>query len=281
MFSHAAPAVAANRRRNSAGGGWARRRRWQPARDAAWALLDRHVRSGDAVAVVGAGNGDDLPLWRLSRRAARLDLIDIDPDALRRAARRLRLMRRPPAGTLTEDVTGGAADALVARAAGSAAPVALPAPTPVGHGSYDVVVADLLATQLLYPSLLEAGLEESAIDAITSTAGQPLTEAVVKRLHASAPRGLVVHLHDLLGWWEGHPQPFAIGAVLALADRDPEAALALAGNGNLPYGCDPRAASLTAGADIVDTALWRWPFGPGTDYLVCATVARARARGGG
>lgn len=104
--------------------------------------------------------------------------------------------------------------------------------------------------------------------------GRPLTDAVVAWLHASAPHGVVVHVHDLLGWWPGHPQPFALDDVLTLAERDLDAALELARTGNFPHGCDPRQACVALDATIVDTALWRWPFAPGVDYLVCATVAR-------
>ena len=75
--------LAANARRN-ANGGVRRMWRWRATRAAAWALLERHVAPGATVAVVGAGNGHDLPLRRLGRRAGRLDLIDLDP---RRAAR--------------------------------------------------------------------------------------------------------------------------------------------------------------------------------------------------
>jgi hypothetical protein len=61
---------------------------WRAARDQLWALLDPILASGATVAVVGAGNCDDLPLTRLGRRAHRVDLIDIDPTASKRAVRR-------------------------------------------------------------------------------------------------------------------------------------------------------------------------------------------------
>jgi hypothetical protein len=47
-------------------------------------------------------------------------------------------------------------------------------------------------------------------------------------------------------------------------------ALALVATGLRPIGTDPRPA--LAGR-IVETALWRWPFAAGVDYLVCASVA--------
>lgn len=263
----------ASARRNATGGGWQRRRRWQPARDALWAFLDEHVAKGARVAIVGAGNGDDLPLRRLARRAGQLDLIDLDPAALRRA--RLRVPFARNIDSIVDDVTGGAADALVRRAVGE--PVAVPdvPTTPVGHDRYDVVVADLIATQLLYPALIDSRLPAPMIDKLLLRDGQRLTDSVVARLHAAAPDGIVVHVHDILGWWNGHPQPFSIEAALALGADDPAAALTLCERGQTPYGCDPRRASRSLDAQLEHTAFWRWPFAPGTNYLVCATVARS------
>ena len=255
--------LAANAANNARGDG-ARRRRWKPARAAAWALLDGEVARGARVAVAGAGNGDDLPLRRLARRAGRLDLIDVDARALAGARR-----RAVTAHALVEDLTGGAADAVVA---GAPEAVAVPA-TPIGDGPYDVVVCDLVLTQLLYPALKVAGtLTGAEIDKVLLRDGQRLTDGVVARLHAAAPGGTVVILHDLLGWWDGHRQPFTLDELLAAPD--PAAALKLARRGSLPYGCDPWLATERAGAQVTRTALWRWPFAPGADYLVFGLVTR-------
>jgi hypothetical protein len=264
----------ANAARNAAGGGWARRRRWRPARESCWALLDQYVAPGARVAIVGAGNGDDLPLARLAHRAGSLDLIDLDGRALGRARRRGGVPRTA-VRILVDDVTGGRADRIVQRATGVPGDLLEVPCVPVGDGPYDVIVNDFVATQLLYPALYDSGLPAAQIDATLLAEGQRLTQAVTARLQAAAPGGVVVHLHDLLGWWPDHGQPFPLDAVLALARTDPPAALRLAGRGDVPYGCDPRAASLALGADIVDTRFWRWPFAPGTEYLACATVARA------
>jgi SAM-dependent methyltransferase len=256
--------LAANAANNARGDG-ARRRRWKPARAAAWALLDGEVACGARVAVAGAGNGDDLPLLRLARRAGRLDLIDLDARALAGARRRAIRAR-----ALEQDLTGGAADAVLA---GVAPPVAVPA-TPIGDGPYDVVVCDLVLTQLLYPALKAAGRMTGAqIDAVLLRDGQRITDGVVARLHAAAPGGTVVVLHDLLGWWDGHRQPFTLDELLA---GDPAAALTLARRGSLPYGCDPWLATERAGAHVTRTALWRWPFAPGADYAVFGLVTRRR-----
>ena len=48
--------------------------------------------------------------------------------------------------------------------------------------------------------------------------GPALTGLVVSRMHASAPDGVVVHIHDPVGWWGGHAQPFTLDHVLAVAE---------------------------------------------------------------
>jgi hypothetical protein len=271
------PATRANARRN-AGADTARARRWQTARDACWALLARHVPPGGAVAVCGAGNGDDLPLRRLAAASGRLDLLDVDPAACRAAARRLPRDLRRRVRVLDADVTDGLADRIVASAAARrrVAPAQLEpalrrlAGLPLGDPPYDLVVGDLLYSQLLFPGLVDAGLDGEASDAVLEAAGQPLTDAVVRRLVAAAPGGTSVHVDDPLAWWPGHEQPFAVDDVLAAAARSSEEALALVARGNRPIGSDPRPA--LAGR-IAETAWWHWPFAPDVDYLVCATVA--------
>jgi hypothetical protein len=274
------PALRANATRNGQATG-ARTARWRGARDELWALLDRHVAPGARVAVVGAGNGDDVPLRRLARRAGRVDLHDLDAATVRATAGRVGTRRRVvPVGT---DVTLGAADAIVRRATGEDAPepdLDAVRRAPLPGAPYDVVVADLLVTQLLYPALLDSGLPGPAIRGTLEAHGQALTDAVAARLHAAAPGGLVVWVHDLLSWWDGHDQPFALADVLETARRaGPEAALALAATGRVPRGADPRLGLERAGARVVETTFWRWPFVRGADYLVCATVARGGTGG--
>jgi hypothetical protein len=249
--------------------------RWRGTRAAAWALLERHVQPGATVAVVGAGNGHDLPLRRLGRRAGRLDLVDVDADALRRTRRRLRL-----SGVRTEaiaqDVTHGMADAIL-RHVVTRRPLRPSPQEPIGRPTYDVVIADQFLSQLLYPALSDAQLSSRAVDAALRAHGQVLTNAVVAGLAAATPGGLLICVEDVLGWWAGREQPFTIDEVLAAAGEDPERALELVQRGKQARGCNGRTALALAGAQVVDRAFWRWPFAPGTDYLVCATVARCAA----
>jgi hypothetical protein len=251
---------------------------WKPARAAAWALLDDVVAAGARVAVAGAGNGDDLPLGQLARRAGALHLVDLDAEALVRTRRRLVVRGARGVEAFAQDLTGGAADAVLAND-GAAAAAAMARVDPIGDGGpYDVVVCDLVLTQLLYPALRARGtLTGAQIDAVLLRHGQRLTDGVVARLHASAPGATVVVLHDLLGFWTGHEQPFALDRLLALGATDPAAALKLAAKGSLPYGCDPWVATRRAGAHVTRTRVWRWPFAPGADYAVFGLVTR---RGG-
>ena len=83
-----------------------------------------------------------------------------------------------------------------------------------------------------------------------------------------------VHLHDPVGWWQSHRQPFTIADVLAAASASIQDALALVANANQPVGCDPRDALAAFGIPIRETRMWRWPFADGVDYLVCASVTR-------
>ncbi len=268
-------ALAANARRNARGGA-ARLWRWRGTRDAAWVLLDRHVERGATVAVVGAGNGHDLPLRRLGRRAGRLDLIDLDVDALRRTRRRLRLLG-VRADTIAQDVTHGEADVVIRTVVGQRAPRRgrpSVAAAPIGRPPYDVVIADQFLSQLLYPALSDANVGGRIVGAALRTYGQRLTNAVVAGLAAAAPGGLLICIEDVLGWWDGREQPFSVDDVLAAADIDPDRAMELVQRGKPARGCDGRAALAAAGAPIVDRMFWHWPFTPGTDYLVCASVAR-------
>jgi hypothetical protein len=268
-----APAGAANIRRN-ANAGRDRHARWQHARDACWTALDPYVGSGARVAIVGAGNGDDLPLAQLSERAGSLDLYDLDLHALRQAHRRVPRTRRRRVRIRMLDVTAGAADSIARAAREQTDPsTPFPAPRPIDGDPYDLVIGDLFYSQLLAPALGDLRLPSHKVGETLRRHGQLLTNAVVARLRASAPGGTVVHLHDPLAWWANHPQPFPIEDALDRAANLPDDAQSVLANGRQPLGCDPRAA--LAPATIRATAWWRWRFTPAVDYLVCATIADA------
>lgn len=270
------PTLAANQRRNDEGLWW-RAPRWHHSRARLWKLLARHVKAGARVAVVGAGNGHDLPLARLARRAGELWLFDLDSTALHRARQRSRHADRVVVRQL--DVTAGAADAITAAAIANREPPRLsPNAGPLPGGPFDVVIADLLYSQLLYPALIDSGLGGEEIDDCLRRHGQALTDNVVRTLHATAPGGIVIHVHDLLGWWPGHRQPVTAVAIVSLFRADPTAGLELAALGNRPVGSDPLPAVRSLGAQILETSMWIWPFAPGVEYLACATVTRTTNR---
>jgi hypothetical protein len=260
-----------------------------------WDFVAPVLDEGARVAVVGAGNCDTVPLRRLAARAYEVALIDIDPRAAERARRRLGRRERRKIEVIGHDVTGGAADAIVLAAASSTAVDLTSAPStavdltgaiggldrprsgaprdPLPGAPYDLVVGDLFYSQLLYPALLDLGVDGGRIDATIAAQGPQLTSAVVTRLHASAP--LVVHVHDPLAWWDSHEQSVALGEILELYESgDLEAALGLVARGNGPRESDPRVALADLGLASAATALWRWPFREGVDYLACATLVR-------
>ncbi len=272
------PSASANSARN-AGAEVGRHRRWAPARDALWAFLEPHLRDGDRVAVLGAGNGDDLPLRRIAARAGSVALIDLDPVAARAARRRLPWRRRRRVSVVEHDATGGAADRIVHGAARGAVAEGVSAPEgPLPGAPYDLAIGDLLYSQLLYPALVDLGVPEERRAATLRAYAAALTRATVARLHASA--STVVHVHDPLAWWEGHEQPVDLEEIMRLADADAvHAALDLVARGIGPAESDPRAALDSLGIVPAATALWRWPFIEGVDYLACATLAGRDADG--
>lgn len=255
-----------------------RRARWAPARQALWDLLDPHVHPDARVAIVGAGNGDDVPLSHLAARASSVALVDIDAATAERARGRVRRGLRRRIRVLEHDVTDGAADRIVDAArrgpgapddAGAPSPGVGADPVPLPGGPYDLVVGDLLYSQLLYPAMLDAGVPPERRRLVLGAHGHEVCRSVVARLEASAP--VVVHLHDRACWGNGYDQPHDLDDVLDLAARAPDDALALAASLKGPREADPRDALRTLGVPVAETRMWAWPFVPGVDYLVVAT----------
>ena len=270
-----APVLSANAGRNLLASD-ARARSWEPARNELWRLIDPLIGRSARVAVIGAGNGHDLPLTRLTDRASHVTLIDIDRRAPRHARRRLSPVLRRKVSIVGHDVTAGAADALIrATVRGQVPDPVLVPEAPLPGAPYDLVIGDLLYSQLLYPAMIDLGVSDPRRRAVLDRYGPVLVRGVVARLHASAPYGRVAHLHDPLGWWPGHPQPVAQPEILDTAQRDVGQAIRLIARGCGPRDADPRAALHHFAIPVRATALWRWPFAEDTNYLVCATVAGA------
>ncbi|CAB4916582.1 unannotated protein [freshwater metagenome] len=276
-----------------------RRARWAPAREALWDLLDPHLPPGGRVAIVGAGNGDDVPLSRIAARASSVVLLDIDAPTAERARGRVRRGLRRRIRVLQHDVTLGAADRVVdAARRGPAGPGATgtggppgagearvpdpdegrPAspgpepggtPAPLPGGPYDLVVGDLLYSQLLYPAMLDAGVPHARRRLFLGAHGHEVCRTVVARLQASAP--VVVHLHDRACWGNGYDQPHDLDDLLERASAAPDEALDLAADLKGPREADPRDALTALGVPVAETRMWAWPFVPGVDYLVVAT----------
>ena len=268
-----APACKANVARN-ARAEVGRHARWAPVREQVWELVEPLLGRGARVAIVGAGYGDTVPIGRVAAGAGEVALIDLDGPAIRTARRRQSRRLRRRIDVVEHDVTCGAADVITAAAANAAVPDAsaiLERPLP--GAPYDLVIGDLFYSQLLYPALVDLEVPDARMAAFLERFGPMLTRSVVSRLHVSAGEGRVLHIHDPIAWWPGHPQPVTLELILATAEHDPAAALSLAARGRGPHHSDPRPAIRALSIPITTTELWRWPFAPDVDYLACATFA--------
>ena len=236
-------------------------RTWPPAPESRW---------------WGRATGTTCRWRRLAERAARVDLIDLDARAARgaraRAARRAAGARRRRApGRHGRDRRRARARRRARRAARSAGGAVRAAR--LGRLRRRRSATSSTASCCIRPCAT-ARCSPSASASCWPASTGPLVTSVVRRLHASAPGGVVVHVHDPLGWWAGHPQRVTLEEILEAAATDTDAALALVARGHGPSACDPRAIALELGCEPVATALWRWPFQEGVDYLACATVTR-------
>lgn len=268
-----APAAAANMARNARAEP-DRRARWATTRGALWQLVDPLLSGAMRVAIVGAGNGDTIPLAQIADRVREVALIDLDDVAIRGGRRREPRRLRSRIATIQHDVTGGTADVIATAAEAGVVPANTTIPeTPLPGSPYDLVIGDLLYSQLLYPPLLDLGVDPPRRDAFLARYGPILTRAVVSRLHASAPDRPVIHVHDPIAWWPGRPQPVTLEQILRAARRDSSRALALAALGAGPDHSDPRPALGHFAIPIRATAIWHWPFSARVAYLTAASVA--------
>jgi hypothetical protein len=248
-----------------------RMERWRDVRDSLWQLVDPLLSEGANVALIGAGSCDDVPLARITERAARVDLVDFDPSSTVRALARIPATLRDRLTVIEEDVTGGSAD-LVLQAVrdDTALPDALPLPYhALGSGEYDLVVGDMLYTQLLHAGLIALEVFGDHQLELMHRYDPALTTALVQRIEASlAPGGHAIHVHDVACWAEGHEQPLTLDEVL----EDPFWNWTKLRRHD---DCDPHLVLGRIRAHVLDSAWWAWPFEPRKQFLVRATVTRA------
>lgn len=245
--------------------------RWASVRDSLWRLVDPLLHDGARVALVGGGSCDDVPLARILQRAAHVDLIDFDTTSTDRALGRVTTAERDRITVVEHDVTGGSADQVL-RAVRDELPLpdALPLPyDALGAGEYDLVVGDMLYTQLLHAGLIALEVFGERQRELMRRYDPPLVNALVQRIQASlAPGGHAVHVHDLACWATGHDQPLTLEEVL----EDPFWTWTKLRRHD---DCDPHLVLGRLGADVIESAWWGWPFEPNKQFLVRATVARA------
>ena len=209
----------------------------------------------------------------MAARAATVVLVDIDARAIGAARRREPLTLRRRIETLPFDITDGAADAIVQAAAQERVPEPPLVPeSPLPGSPYDLVIGDLLYSQLLYPALVDVGVSARTRAAILDRYAPMLVRGVVSRMQTSAKASRVLHLHDALAWGSGVEQPFQLQDVISQGMTDTRAALEMQHRGAGPHECDPQAALRSLGIPIQNTALWCWPFGGSVDYLVTAIL---------
>ena len=241
---------------------------WQSTRDALWQVLEPLLQAGASVALVGGGSCDDVPLARIAARAGVVDLIDFDASATARAIDRLAIDARRSITAVACDVTGGCADiVLTAVRDATALPQSLPHPYgPVGRGEYDLVVGDMLYTQLLHAGLIALDIVGDRQHELMARYDPPLVAALVQRIQSSVRLGgHAVHVHDVACWSSGHDQPLTIDRMLA----DPERGFTRLRRHDR---CDPHLVLAQLRVPITSSRWWRWPFEPNKQFVVRASV---------
>lgn len=245
--------------------------RWAGVRDELWRVIDPLLAEGARVALVGGGSCDDVPLARMLARAAHVDLIDFDTTSTERALDRVADADRDRISVIEHDVTGGSADQVL-RAIRDDAPLPDSLPLPydaLGSGGYDLVVGDMLYTQLLHAGLIALQVFGARQHELMRRYDPPLVNALVQRIQASlVTGGHAVHVHDVACWASGHDQPMELDEAL----EDPFWTWTRLRRHD---DCDPHLVLGRIGADVVESTWWGWPFEPNKQFLVRATVARA------
>lgn len=241
--------------------------RWQKVRDSVWRLVRAKLTPNSRVAIVGAGSCDDIPLMRISRHAACIDLIDFDHTAVDRALKRAKYASHITPEIV--DVTEGCADRILdAIAKGKSLPNALALPhKPFSGAPYDLIIGDMLYTQLLHPGLLKLDVEGPKQHMLMRRYDPHLTRSLVLRIQRSlATGGYAMHIHDVACWTNNQPQPIPLERALTTPDLTYKSL-------NRHDRCDPHLILPMLNAEIIEHAWWSWPFEPNKSFLVRASVA--------
>jgi hypothetical protein len=240
------------------------------------------ARPGGRLAVLGAGNGNDLDLERLTGRFAEVHLFDLDAEALARAAHRHRgggLVVRPPLD-LSGALSGLAGfrrrppgDEEIARLPGMSVEAVLAAIPE----RFEVVVSACLLSQLLHGAHVALGAGHPRLTAVSCA----LVLAHLRLLALLVrPGGAGLLVTDALA-----APPDVLDA--ALAQEAPARLLAqLEADHVCAAGTGPRflrealtgdgvAGPLVEAATLVEPWPWRWS--DGRSYLVHALTFTTRA----
>ena len=142
---------------------------------------------------------------------------------------------------------------------------------------YDLVIGDLLYSQLLYPALVDLAVPAAGCPRSSRRYAPRLTRSVVAR-SMSPPRADSCSTSTIRSRGTGHHQPVTLEQILAAAKARPRSRARPRRARTGPRDSDPRAALSELVIPVRATALWRWPFAPAVDYLACATLAGSTPR---
>jgi len=273
--------------------------RWTRHRELVRELVDRAAagtRRGRCL-VLGAGNGNDIPLGHLADTFTELTLFDLDETALAAGAGRLTAPQKAGVRLLAGDLAGlaasGAAETIVHLARHSRWPdlarylltlrrkAGLLPPPELGRG-YDLVVSVCVATQLFVPFIGAVAAHSPIRDRIHAAAAD-VTRALSNRLgeimHRSvAPAGAVAFATDILEWNAARLSSSGVPAPLAPDSEkiDPTAVEELLRVHSHLRNAGAVPENLTRLFTPVHAMDWVWAFSDRKQYVVRGFVLHPR-----